>query len=124
MRATLPAPFVTLAPSTPAPMRSRAPLAGTMGKELGKVAVLRREALGFCDVEVVEKLGSPRRTPLRNGFGESGFEATLAGTNRVALLPSKQPVGFSFQRPDSDSRHAGIPPQEERRTRSEPKLTG
>src|ERR1035437_240950 len=65
MRATLPAPFVTLAPSTPAPMRSRALLAGTMGKELGKVAVLRSEALGFCDVEVVEQLGSPSATPVR-----------------------------------------------------------
>src|ERR1035438_7494211 len=54
-----------------------------------------------------DSFGSPRGTALRNGFGESGFEATLAGTNRVALLPRGQPVGFSFQRPDSDSQHTG-----------------
>jgi len=43
------------------------------------------------------------RTHLRNGFGESGFETTLGVTNRVALLPSRQPVDFGFQRPDNDS---------------------
>ena len=48
------------------------------------------------------EIGSPRGTHFRNGFGESGFEITLDVTNRVALLPSGQPVGFSFQRPDSD----------------------
>lgn len=31
--------------------------------------------------------GSPRGTPLRNGFGESGFETPLGGTKRVELLP-------------------------------------
>jgi hypothetical protein len=51
------------------------------------------------------QISSPRGTSLGNGFGETGFYATLAGTNRVALLPSRQPVGFSFQRPDSDSEH-------------------
>src|ERR1035438_4412432 len=48
------------------------------------------------------------RTHLRNGFGESGFETTLGVTNRVALLPSKQPVDFGFQRPESDSQHAVV----------------
>src|ERR1035441_4720541 len=50
-------------------------------------------------------LGSPRGAHLRKGFGESGFETTLGVTNRVALLPSRQPVDFGFQRPDSDSQH-------------------
>ena len=48
------------------------------------------------------------RTHLRNGFGESGFETTLGVTNRVALLPSRQPVDFGFQRPDSDFQHAVV----------------
>lgn len=41
--------------------------------------------------------GSPRGTAFRNGFGETSFAATLAGTNRVALLPNGQPVGSVFK---------------------------
>ena len=43
-------------------------------------------------------LGSPRETHLRNGFGESGFETTIASTNGVALLPSGQRVGLQFSK--------------------------
>ena len=59
-------------------------------------------------VHVLVLLGSPRGTHLRNGFGESGFETTLGVTNRVALLPSRQPVDFGFQRPASDSQHTVV----------------
>lgn len=60
------------------------------------------------------RVGSPRGTLFRNGIGELGFETTLGVTNRVELLPSRQPVGFSFQRPDSDSQNTGIPRRQER----------
>ena len=46
-----------------------------------------------------------RGNPLRNGFGESGFEMTSDATNRVALLPSGQRVGLhcsQSHRPNSD----------------------
>ena len=81
MPATLPAPFVTLAPSTPAPMRSRALLAGTMGKELGKVAVLRREALGYLLMWKLSKNFAPKcnastNTGLENLSG-AGFSEVL-----------------------------------------------
>jgi hypothetical protein len=61
---------------------------------------------GVLELTCLE-FGSPRGTLFLNGFGESGFEPTLGVTNRVALLPSRQPVGFSFQRPDSDSEDTG-----------------
>lgn len=56
-------------------------------------------------LEIVERIGSPRRTLFRNELGESGFETTLGVTNCVALLPGRQLVGFSFQRPDRDFKH-------------------
>jgi hypothetical protein len=68
--------------------RDRAGLRETAGSiilaisgETGKSSV-KRTGDGFER----ERFGSPGGTSLRNGFGESDFEATLAGTNRVALL--------------------------------------
>src|ERR1017187_10469181 len=62
----------------------------------------------LVQLQILVLLGSQRGTHLRNGFGESGFETTLGVTNRVALLPSRQPVDFGFQRPESDSQHAVV----------------
>ena len=50
----------------------------------------RRRELQGRENTYGQKFGSPRGTSLRNGFGESGFEATLAGTRRVASWPSRQ----------------------------------
>jgi hypothetical protein len=75
----------------------------------GRVPPISQAHDAECPDPMLPLYASPRGTSLRNGFGETGFEATRAGTNRVAMLPSWQPVGFSFQRPDSDSKHNGIP---------------
>jgi hypothetical protein len=42
--------------------------------------------------------GSPRGTSLRNGFGETSFEATPAGTNRVCVVAKQATCGFQFSK--------------------------